>query len=88
MADHRTAPGTAAGEVVDVAEQPAGDQDRGGRLQAIEDQRGDSERLAPGPQDIGRADVARPDLADVTLAAGPGEQQSEGNRAEDIADRQ
>ena len=88
MADHRTAPGTAAGEIVDVAEQAAGDQDRGGRLEAIEDQRCNSERLAPGAEHIGRTDVAGSDLADVALAAGPGEQQSEGNRAEDIPDRQ
>ena len=52
-----------------VAEQFLCEQNRGGRLKAIENQSGDGKRLASCPQDVCRADIARANISDVTLAA-------------------
>src|SRR6202043_1693699 len=43
------------------------------------------EHLVAGAQDVGRADAARADLADVAEAGDPGQQQPERDRAEQVA---
>ena len=64
----------------------AADQRRGRALQHVEQQRQRREALVAGPQHIGGADVARADLADVAEAGGARDQQTEGDRAEQIAE--
>src|SRR5690606_581325 len=62
------------------------DEDRNRALERIGDQGEGGQLAAAGAQHIGRADIARTDLADVTLAGGEAEQQAEGNRAAQIAE--
>ena len=75
------------GEVARSPARAAGQQDRRGRLQAVEHQGRGGEALAPGPQHIGRADIARADVAHVALAGEPGQQQPERDRPEQIAEQ-
>ena len=60
--------------------------DRKRSLQAVEQKRRGREILATGPQHVGRADVARPDGADVGGAGQPRQQQAERDRAEEVAE--
>jgi len=54
-------------------------------LARIQDQGGDSQILAPGAQDVGRADVARTDLAHVARARRAGQDDAEGNGAQQVS---
>jgi hypothetical protein len=51
---------------------PIGDQDRGGTLDGVQQQRGRGQRLVAGAQNIGGANVARTDAADVTQPGSAG----------------
>jgi hypothetical protein len=62
------------------------EQNRGGALERIAQQGRGGEALAPGTQHVGRADIARADGADVGPAGRARQQQSERDRAEQIAD--
>ena len=64
------------------------EQDRGGALQHVAEQRRGREALAAGAQHVGRADIAGADGADVARAREPGQDQAERDRAEQIADGQ
>ena len=57
-----------------------------GALGAVQQQRRRRQLLAAGAQHVGGADIARADRADVAEAGGAGEQQAEGDRAEQVAD--
>ena len=64
----------------------ASDQRRGRAFQHVEQQRQRREALLAGPKHVGGADVARADLADVAEAGGARDQQTERDRAEQIAE--
>jgi hypothetical protein len=53
-------------------------------LRQIEQQGQSGKALAASAQDIGRADIAGPDLSDVAVPGEPGQQQPERDRAEEI----
>src|SRR5262249_3787662 len=61
------------------------DQHGGGALAAVEQERRRRQPLAAGAQHIGGADIARADLTDVAEARRPGQQQAEGDGAQEIA---
>src|SRR5207248_6544215 len=61
------------------------DQHRDRPLRAVEQQGRRGEPTPTGSQHVGRADIARADGADVANARSPGEQQPEGNRAEQVS---
>src|SRR3954454_7297113 len=69
-----------------VADEDLRDHDGDRRLQAIENERQRCEPLASGAQHIGRADIARADVADVALPEKPGKNQSERDRPKQIAE--
>ncbi len=65
--------------------QDAGDQHGGGTLAAIQQQGRQCQLLVAGAEHIGGADIAGADLADIAEAGEAGEDQAEGNRAQQIA---
>src|SRR5438874_2557803 len=85
MPDQRTGRGESS---CLVPEQPPREQDRGCRLETVEQQCQRGEQFATRPQHIGRTDVARADLADVTLAGEPRNHQTKRDRPEQISERQ
>ena len=74
------------GDVFVVCEMP-GKQNRDRPLAAVEEQRRRRQPLAPGPQHVGRADIARPDRPQVARPEGPRQQQPKRDRAQDITDQ-
>ncbi len=66
-----------------VADAP-GQPDGCGSFGHVEEQRQDSGQRAGNARDVGGADVAAAGFADVASPEEPGEQQAEGNRAEQI----
>ena len=57
-------------------------------LERIAEQRRGGEAFAAGAQDVGRADIAGTDGADVGGPGQPGQNQAEWNRAAEIPERQ
>ena len=55
-------------------------------LAGVEDQGRGRRALVAGAQHVGRADVARPDLAQVAEAERAGDEQAEGDRAEQVGE--
>ena len=67
--------------------EPGGGEEHGRRaLEPVAEEGGGGERLVAGPQHVGGADIARADGADVAEAGEAGEDQAEGNGAEEVAD--
>ena len=62
------------------------DEHRRGAFQRIEKKRRGRKILAAGAQNIGRADIARADAAQICHASHAGEQQAERDRAAEIAE--
>jgi hypothetical protein len=56
-------------------------------LSEVEQKGGEAEAFCAGAQNVGRADVAAPDGADVLMPDEPDEEISEGNRAQQICER-
>ena len=83
-------PSTAPAAAPTAASSPtlAGDQHRHHALQRIEQQGGGRQPLAAGAQHVGRADIARADLADVAQPRGAGQQQAERDRAQQVAQQE
>src|SRR5207302_9271621 len=69
-----------------LAPRPA-DQYGGQAFRHVKRERQCGKRLAAGAQDIGRADTAGADLANIAAPGEPGQHQPERDRAEQIADR-
>src|SRR5690606_23702484 len=65
-----------------------GKKNSGRALQHVAEKRRGGEALVPGAQHIGRADIARPDAADVRGPGASGDDQPERNRTEKIAERE
>ena len=84
MPQERADPGKHAVPRRQPLDQQYGDQPFG----EIEQQRRGGEPLAPRPQHIGRADVARSDPAQVSRATEPCQDHPERNRAEQVSERQ
>ena len=64
------------------------DPNGGGAFQQVEQQRERGKRLVAGAQDIGGADIAGADLAQIAEPGVFGQQQSERDGAEQIADHE
>ncbi len=62
--------------------------DGGGALQQVEQERERGKALVAGAQDIGGADIAGADLTEIAEPGELGEEQSEGDGAEQIAERE
>jgi len=64
----------------------AGDEDRDRALATVKQQRRDGRRFGAGAQDIGCADIARADIAQIAEAECFGDEHPEGHRAKEIAE--
>ena len=84
-----TEEGGCPGQCLDViaGAKVAGEQDGRCALAAIEHQGRDRQSLATGSKHIGRADIARSDLAQVAGPAEFGQDQTKWDGTEQIADR-
>src|ERR1700691_500086 len=65
--------------------EPCREQDGGGALQPVQQQRRGCDGLVAGAQDVGRADVAGTDASDVAPGGGLGKQQTARDGAEQVA---
>ena len=65
-----------------------GQQNRGGALEHVAEKRGGGERLAAGAQHIGGADIAGADRAQIGPAGRARQHDAEGDRAEQVAERE
>src|SRR4029079_15733708 len=78
--------GTGGGELAPIRPKALGDHDGDRAFQSVEDQGRGSETLGTGPENIGGADIAGSDGANVALSAEPRENQPKRDGTEQITD--
>src|SRR3546814_1326343 len=84
MADHRRRARDHRGMIAEFGNEMPREQHRDRALRAVEDQGRRRQLLAPGAPHIGRADIARPDLAQVARAEQSGQDDAARDRTQQI----